>query len=98
MTTYERLLKCPDAQGPILTTELKSRITAFKQRDNLLKGTSDGSISVPSSDRLTPYWQWILCHYSNPLLDVFGSLEFMNTDLIPMGMITSVKSAKIQWD
>ncbi|KAI9333879.1 hypothetical protein BDR26DRAFT_937300 [Obelidium mucronatum] len=87
---------------PELTPELNDMVYKFINRGKQLVGecsySDDGNSEDGNERGLRPYWRWVLCFYGPALMEAFGSLEFMNTELIPMGMIGSLKSQGVPWD
>ncbi|KAJ3288372.1 hypothetical protein HDU79_004911 [Rhizoclosmatium sp. JEL0117] len=86
---------------PESTPELDDLINKFIARGKKLTDPGTRSNDVYDDDELSrglkPYWRWVLCYYGPALMEAFGSLEFMNTELIPMGMIGNLKR-RSTWD
>ncbi|KAJ3330893.1 hypothetical protein HDU91_003476 [Kappamyces sp. JEL0680] len=47
---------------------------------------------------MTPYWKTAVRMYGMQLMQAFGSLTFLSSDLIPLGMVDSFVNTKISWD
>ncbi|KAL1920363.1 uncharacterized protein VTP21DRAFT_740 [Calcarisporiella thermophila] len=89
---YVKLLEVPQPSRPSCTSILSSAL------EQLNEGLQQQSPIKAVWNEITPYWQWMLCHYGGQLLQEFGSIAFMNRELIPLGMISALKSTKIKWD
>ncbi|KAK9761073.1 hypothetical protein K7432_014290 [Basidiobolus ranarum] len=83
--TYEELLSLTSPESPSYSAEV------FDNAFQLRSGAQDGEFS-------DVYWEWIVCHYVHQFRDTFGCLHLMDSELVPMGMISILKSSKVKFD
>ncbi|KAJ3125645.1 hypothetical protein HK100_010670, partial [Physocladia obscura] len=80
---------------PQSSSELAKLVADFISRGKSLVASKESRLG---NRGLKPYWRWVLAYYGPELMETFGSLEFMNVKLIPMGMIGALKKQGVEWD
>ncbi|KAI8823755.1 uncharacterized protein EV422DRAFT_565671 [Fimicolochytrium jonesii] len=89
----------PETARPTNTSTLRTALAALRAQELLLTHLSASAASPHNQEwtAMNPYWQWVFCHYGGKLLIELGSLAYFNRKLIPLGMISALKSARLKW-
>ncbi|KAJ3129755.1 hypothetical protein HK098_000124 [Nowakowskiella sp. JEL0407] len=100
-TTYSTSMTTADPASPARTIYLEKLVEEFVNRGSDVRGTDSKKsrnkykkVTVKEVDnwnRLGNYWKWVLCSYSQQVLDTFGSLGFTNAQLIPLALISEIR-------
>ncbi|CAF2914653.1 unnamed protein product [Rotaria sp. Silwood2] len=85
--TYATLLKITEAQLPEQTTS--SRYMTVSPPNQLYRS------EIKQADS---YWQWLRCYYDEQIESVFGQLDFVDSESLPIGLIEIMKTTDIDWD
>ncbi|KAM0275854.1 hypothetical protein ACHAQH_007326 [Verticillium albo-atrum] len=46
---------------------------------------------------MEPYWQWVAMMYGPEIVDRFGGLNFVDSGLLPMGMVSIFREKRVTW-
>jgi len=86
---YEELLSVPAEQHVHLTSQMTGWIKT------LPKSSSSGIHQTFSS--MQPYWKWTLAVYGSEIVDKYGSVQIVDPEQVPLGVVGVMKAAKIRW-
>ncbi|KAM0548375.1 hypothetical protein ACHAO7_006802 [Fusarium culmorum] len=48
-------------------------------------------------DNMDAYWTWITMFYGRDIVDRFGRLNIVNTELLPIAMVTLFRDKRVKW-
>ncbi|KAI8804953.1 hypothetical protein BJ742DRAFT_423937 [Cladochytrium replicatum] len=91
---YSTLTDTADPMQPKKTGQLELLIEEFVDRGSDVRGSSSkksAPITKSSWGRLGNYWKWIICTYSEQVLQMFGSLGLTSAQLIPLALISEIR-------
>lgn len=87
--------QAPDVRPrrPVLTPHLESLLEDFVRRGAELRGEKwdDEEDGGKARHDLTFYWQWVIALHGPGLLARFGTFRFLESSLVPMGLILQLK-------
>ena len=49
-------------------------------------------------DDMSAYWKWVTALYGPEVLDKFRSLEIVNRDMLPVGVVEQARSSRVSWN
>jgi hypothetical protein len=61
-----------------------------------LKGLGDCPI-LPAWGQMEPYWKWVVQFYGPAMIDRFGGFQIVDPGLLPMGMVSLLRSGRVKW-
>ncbi|KAL8815232.1 MAG: hypothetical protein Q9223_005615 [Gallowayella weberi] len=88
---YKKLQQEPRVKDIELTSEIR---TALEQ---LPSSTETGSGIHSGPDGMTSYYKWVVQLYAGDVLRSFGGLSMGEKKLLPIGLVTMLKSEKVRW-
>ncbi|RUS29481.1 hypothetical protein BC938DRAFT_480613 [Jimgerdemannia flammicorona] len=89
---YSRLLQDLVSQEPESNSQYDMLLNDFNERGLRLYGRkSANEWDYGSSFNLGTYWKWIICNYSEELLENFGHVEFMTAQVVPVSLILAIR-------
>ncbi|RKO84170.1 hypothetical protein BDK51DRAFT_50900 [Blyttiomyces helicus] len=86
---YTHLLLKVELEAPQPSVEVSTALGKLPHSD---------SSSIGRWQSMSDYWKSIVAIYGGEALARYGELAIMDAGLIPLGMISSLKSVKIKWD
>lgn len=89
---FQRLLATPKEVGIQATSNVLQALTTIKPPES-------GNIEEIRSDfpNLEPYWKWVVQMYGPEIIERFGGLDIVDSNLLPIGMISILKQARVDW-
>ncbi|CAF3448834.1 unnamed protein product [Fusarium graminearum] len=48
-------------------------------------------------DQMDAYWTWVTMFYGRDIVDRFGRLNIVNTELLPIAMVTLFRDKRVKW-
>jgi hypothetical protein len=91
----QMLRQDPDVRPrrPVLTPHLEGLLEDFARRGAELRGEKwdDEEDGGRARHDLTFYWQWVIALHGPGLLARFGTFRFLESSLVPMGLIVELK-------
>ncbi|KAI9147460.1 hypothetical protein HJFPF1_12481 [Paramyrothecium foliicola] len=88
---FSQLMKRPgESSLDADSTGVSIALTQLRSQPNLRGITSEWA-------RMEPYWRWVAMMYGPEILERFGSLNIVDSGLLPMGMVAFFKEKRVSW-
>jgi hypothetical protein len=91
LQAYQELLQVPPEDAVEPTPEVSRALADLVAGEYSTPGFSS------SWHSLSPYWKWILELYAGDMVKRFGGLEMGEKGLLPMGLVSTLRSEKTRW-
>lgn len=83
MGVYSQLMQVQEQKEPLEHSKLRRLFKDFMGRGTKLRGRTQ--------ENLGAYWKWLLFTYGHQLLDRLGTFHFLQTELVPLHLISHKK-------
>lgn len=88
---FRRLMERPSEMSLDLdNTKVSVALGQLYSQSNLRGITTDWNT-------MDPYWRWVAMMYGPEILHRFGSLNIVDSGLLPMGMVSFFKEKRVNW-
>ena len=85
---YTKMLAVAQLLPPAVTNNFANQI------DIVRKGIRKVSSNIDDDN----YIEWLVCYYGGQIESTFNQLDFLDSDILPIGLITLMKTTKIDWN
>ncbi|KAJ4004734.1 hypothetical protein NW752_009602 [Fusarium irregulare] len=87
---FRKLMKRP-SRRKVETDEVLSGALERLRTEPNLRGITGWS------NNMDAYWTWVATFYGPEIVDRFGRLNIVNTELLPIAMVTLFRDKRVQW-
>ncbi|RSL49998.1 hypothetical protein CEP54_012157 [Fusarium duplospermum] len=56
-----------------------------------------GMSKIRSWNSMEPYWRWVAVVYGPEVVDRFGEMNIVDSELLPMGMVSLFRNKRVKW-
>jgi hypothetical protein len=92
---YDTLLCIPDEKPVESTTAILGLLDTLPKSAGRNRGR--GTAIQKNFNNMDPYWQWIVAVHGPEVVKMFGGLQMVDQEQVPLGVVSVMKAGKIRW-
>ena len=93
---YETMLKVNRPSLPVEPSSTRADLKILENSEG--RTVPIGRRSAPLAQSVDTYMQWLFCYYGEQIESVFQQLDFVDSESLPIGLITMMEQEDIDWD
>ncbi|CAF3699944.1 unnamed protein product [Rotaria sp. Silwood1] len=91
---YTNMLAITPGLSPNLTNIFVDHIKIFRDKSTHMSSEKQHRMKKDSDS----YLEWLLCYYGEQIQSTFSQLDFIDSENLPIGLITLMKTTNIDWN
>ncbi|CAF1435650.1 unnamed protein product [Rotaria sp. Silwood1] len=91
---YTNMLAITPGLSPNLTNIFVDHIKIFRDKSTHMSSEKQHIMKKDSDS----YLEWLLCYYGEQIQSTFSQLDFIDSENLPIGLITLMKTTNIDWN
>ncbi|CAF2813795.1 unnamed protein product [Rotaria sp. Silwood2] len=91
---YTNMLDITPALSPTLTNSFADHMEVIRDKNTRMASRKQRRMNKDSDS----YLEWLLFYYGEQIQSTFNQLDFIDSENLPIGLITLMKTAQIDWN